>query len=960
MMNTSYRPDLKAHLSVDDAKKVRSVRHSQEQWLSDRSNPLLAAADYLQHMAGVFEIPEDQLRNLPQRVSFLDPREQKVEYRLSEEKKLFDSTTYGFYETYLNVPVWRAGLSVTVKQNPNRVVHSVNNSQEGIDARMPDPAAVDRYKRLFRVAEVEKASREDRKEEEGESQTAPFLREILRLSEQAPAGTRPLRISRPRVNRGRFFVYRYDAKNRQPHGDDGHSHSGVNEALEIEAHEVHPTLPLPPVPDSIRDGRYYLVAEVLFSTVTQPWGRLNWRALVEVETDSVLYLRALIDGVNALVFTYDPITSTGVLTNTADQGDAVLNPLRDDVLLANLNAPVAGTQSLAGTYVQIVDDDAPTVAAPTEPTGDDFDYNVRTNDFAAANAYYHADQLFALIEDLGFPRATYFDGTAFPVHVDHRASFQVANGVEVNAFCSGDAEGDGIGLVGFCLNHTADTANPIGRAIDKWVHWHEIGGHGILWDHVESPNFGFAHSAGDGLAALQNDPESMLRGTADRFKYGPFREWPAGSDRRFDRDVAAGWGWGGSQDTGGYKSEQILATTHFRIYRSLGGDANDVGRRWFASRAVTYLILRAVGTLTPATNPGDPLEFCDALMAVDLLNWTSEGLSGGAYNKVIRWAFEKQGLFQPAGAPSPVTSPGAPPEVDVYIDDGRHGEYQYKYDHWNNTSVWNRTSSDGVDTHEPAVLGATNYAYVKVKNRGTTAASNLVVKGYHCLPGAGLTWPTDFVQMTPLAGLPVASLGANNTEEVMVGPFEWTPNANVYGHDCMLMIVSADGDPSNVDHFTAGETIEEWRLVPHDNNVGQRNVELVPGGGGESGLTRGLHERVFFAGNPFRRRAAMELRVELPPLLARNGWQVRFKGISENRFVLKPGEKRKIVLDVKPGRTFSRKQVETARDRAISVQLFANGILLGGMTYQLDPEMKRPRPIPRKLRQQIFGNGPES
>mgnify|MGYP006183720453 CR=1 FL=1 len=27
----------------------------------------------------------------------------------------------------------------------------------------------------------------------------------------------------------------------------------------------------------------------------------------------------------------------------------------------------------------------------------------------------------------------------------------------------------------------------------------------------ESPNFGFAHSAGDGLAALQSDPESMLR-----------------------------------------------------------------------------------------------------------------------------------------------------------------------------------------------------------------------------------------------------------------------------------------------------------------------------------------------------------------------------------------------------------------------------------------------------------------
>jgi zinc metalloprotease ZmpB len=36
----------------------------------------------------------------------------------------------------------------------------------------------------------------------------------------------------------------------------------------------------------------------------------------------------------------------------------------------------------------------------------------------------------------------------------------------------------------------------------------------------------------------------------------------------------------------------------------------------------------------------------------------------------------------------------------------------------------------------------------------------------------------------------------------------------------MLMIVSATGDPRNVDTFTAGDVIPEWRLVPNDNNVG--------------------------------------------------------------------------------------------------------------------------------------------
>ena len=69
----------------------------------------------------------------------------------------------------------------------------------------------------------------------------------------------------------------------------------------------------------------------------------------------------------------------------------------------------------------------------------------------------------------------------------------------------------------------------------------------------------------------------------------------------------------------------------------------------------------------------------------------------------------------------------------------------------------------------------------------------MVVKGYYCLPGAGLTWPTDFVQMTPLVGIPIASIGANNTEEVTVGPFEWIPNANVYGHVADLIPTFSEG-----------------------------------------------------------------------------------------------------------------------------------------------------------------------
>lgn len=257
-------------------------------------------------------------------------------------------------------------------------------------------------------------------------------------------------------------------------------------------------------------------------------------------------------------------------------------------------------------------------------------------------------------------------------------------------------------------------------------------------------------------------------------------------------------------------------------------------------------------------------------------------------------------------------------------------------------STWNRNTPDGIVGHQNALEGVTNYMYVKVKNRGTSGATDVNVRGFHCRPGAGLIWPTDFTEMSPLGGLSVAGIGAYNSEEIIVGPFEWIPNENVHGHDCALMIVSTDGDPSNINNLTGAETFEEWRLVPNDNNVAQRNVSIVPGGSGEDGLMKGLHKHLFFAGNSFRRKAIMELKVELPRLLTSAGWRLKFEGIDDNKFGLKPGEKRKIVIDLIPSSDFTKEQVQNTVDRSIILYLYGNDILLGGMTYQLDPSLREP------------------
>lgn len=502
---------------------------------------------------------------------------------------------------------------------------------------------------------------------------------------------------------GKFFFYKYDPAKRyagKPSraGRDTGAKSEVEEAHDV----VIPTLPA--VDDKIKPGQSYLVAEIIFRSSARGFEGFIWLMLVELETSSILYIECMTCGVNGLVYRLDPIVKTGNLTITSDDSSAALNPQRDDVFLNNLDAPVAGTQHLRGAYVDIEELTTshadPDIDPPMQPSGVDFDYDVRTNDFGAVCCYYHQTELFRTIESLGFPIATYFDGTTFPIPVDHHSLSSA-----INAHWSPNGTG-GTDHMCYGLVDETNTAQPCLRAVDPWVHWQEMGGHGTLGDHVASGNLGFSHSTGDGLAALQNDPESQLRelGLPERFRYAPFN--PNLSNRRFDRDPVT-WAWGSANDDGGYGSEQILATCHFRVYRSIGGDHTNLGRRRFASRVMTYLILRTTAGLMPATNPDDAEIWCEEMQDTDLENWTSEGISGGAYNKVIRWSFEKQGSYS-----------AQPPAVDVYIDDGRAGEYQFQANHWTNTSMWNRNAADGMTVHQNAIEGATNYMYGKMKNRG--------------------------------------------------------------------------------------------------------------------------------------------------------------------------------------------------------------------------------------------------
>ncbi|MFT3769017.1 MAG: hypothetical protein QM820_26555 [Minicystis sp.] len=900
---------------------LRFLNHNSKPLEIEGVTHLQKVLAYLARNADFYKLNKQDLAHLPLHLDGRKPTEEGASFRLETQKIVMDTITYVFVQTYFGLPVWESGLAVTIEKESQRVLSSSSSAYEHI--RVVNGSTRTRYVEKTQPAAVHSLM--------GIPLTAaPAKGDVV-----PAAGPFAKEEQKIKVTGERFLIYRYEAKKRTV----GPVPSREKYARGLQGDEDPFVLPLPEVPKSIEEGAFYVVREILFTQPIQGIGLVTWRAFVEPETGAVLYLRAFGSNVTAMVFQTDPITK-GNSAATPSTGNAVLNPLRDSVVLNNLNPPAAGVQSLSGSLVRLQEVENPVITAPTASPPYSFVFDSRTNDFAAVNSYYHCDAFFQLLLDMGFG-SSYLNGTALPIPVDHRGfPGATGTGITVNAHCLGNTTG--ITSVDFALADTTDTANPLGIACDRRVVLHEIGGHGVLYCHVGTANFGFAHSAGDSVAVILNDPGTQA---ADRFATFPW----VNIARRHNRTPAAGWGWAGSialspfdwgLDYGGYNNEQILSTTLFRLYLSMGGGSTDINLQRFAARFSVYLIMRAIGTLSSTTNPATALGFEQALETADAGNWTSvspaETHAGGAYVKTIRWAFEQQGMFQQPGTPTPNNNAGAPPPVDVYINDGRDGNYGFQPNHWSCQDIWNRTGpgDDGGGVHQEPIVGQPNYAWVRIKNRGYQAATGIVVKAFHCLPGVGLTYPNDWIAMTT-PQLTAPDLPANDSVGQVVGPFEWTPSQ--VGHECMFFSVSASDDPSNIDGRVLGP-IPEWRLVPHDNNIGQRNV--APVASSLDGLVESFAGRPFWIRNNFDREVKVDIDVNLPAALAERGWRLTFTGEGGNSFFMKPGERKQVRMLMKPGKDLDLKK--QAAHAPVEVVVRQDGIVVGGMNYYIDPHMDRP------------------
>lgn len=762
-MALKLTPNVDVHR--DPSGRIRSLSHVAEPFQPAGVAPLAPrqlAEEYLREVAPHFQLEETALTTLAEKVDGR-VRDEGVRLRWEREKRIGDVSVEQYAQTYRGLKVWNSSVAVRVHTGLAGVIGSESQVDPGIHAELPD------------------------------LQTAPFAPERLSPETLRRALNVKTRPDEPVINHASLVVYQFVPEDRFTEVDP--SNAGFEEPAE--------RLPLPPLSGRHERSRYYVVTKVQFTLSTDQMPEMYWTALLDTESGEVLYVRPHTSGVNGSIFQIDPPTQ-GCPTCTGATAAATLDLYATQLPLDGLMA--GNPQTLVGNYISVQQVVPPAYVPPTAPAGTDFLFSSTTTDFAAVNAYFHCDFLYRYLAGLGIDIATYFSGTTFPIPTDPRAL-----GGSVNAQARGNATSNGMGSYVFGVVQSGFT---VGIATAARVVLHEFG-HALLWDHVDSPNFGFAHSAGDSMACIYADPNTRM---ADRGLTFPFPN----IGRRNDRTVAGGWAWFGPNWNTQYGGEQVLSSTMFRAYLSTGGGATALAFRLFASQYMFYLVVQACGLLTAMT--GDPTVYANALIQADMATTNFQGQTGGTNYKVIRWSFEKQGLYQPAGAPQPITTEGQPPPTDVYIDDGRGGEYTYQANWWSTQDVWNRLAADAGTTHQNPVSGQVNYAYVLLKNRGTGSAANASVRGFQGAVGSGFNWPGDF---TPMATPAVAAPGLiTSGGQVVLGPFNWTPAQS--GNGAILMVATADGDASIVENpLILNLPIPNWRFVPFDNNIAQRNVTIT-------------------------------------------------------------------------------------------------------------------------------------
>ena len=522
---------------------------------------------------------------------------------------------------------------------------------------------------------------------------------------------------------------------------------------------------------------------------------------------------------------------------------------------------------------------APTDAPTGNPTGNPTDASIYADEQASVETHVRAAELFARLSAFGFDPHAYFRFARLPLVQRVRPSMRWAPDGELkNAEVRPYFEDRGNGApqisqrMQLLVRYGSD--NPLHRrklprqggrpgvkaqylsvASDARWAWHEFG-HVLNFASTGELEFPFAHSAGDALAAITADPLSGLAPNGqpeapERFASFP---WIAIPGRNHGRSALRGYCWCGRRNRvrldfsatlahyhHSYFGEQLLSSSLFRLYRSLGGDTRggvdphaDQAMRLEASDYTVYLIMFAISLLGPDTlAPARTADqFVSALIDADLgtaawrvnARWPFDqktsprvvSRQGGRVHKLIRWAFEQQGLYATDDPEAVAEGLGQPPAVDIFLADRRlAGSGQTPDGGYHPVPL--RWSDEAQPWHasESSVARVDSQVVVTVFSRHTGALpDDLAVKGWWAAANA-----SDKLAWRPLAPTRPTESGVSDREPFML---DLPPEASTLASGLWLL-VSADtaADPSHLGHGQEppSASSELLELVAHDNNL---------------------------------------------------------------------------------------------------------------------------------------------
>jgi hypothetical protein len=588
----------------------------------------------------------------------------------------------------------------------------------------------------------------------------------------------------------------------------------------------------------------------------------------------------------AQVMKKDPVSQQGASSywdNRPSLPTGKLDPAREPELWGNLPSTAGMVELTDGEVlvrnVRLID--APSFAEGTpKQVPETSDAAVRSNEFTAVSAFFHGRSLLRRMRGHGLLPSDLLRYVSLPLDIHYRAGILpgYGDGRTVNAqvrwaisvpeapaapapeplpqrrlelrFALGDLSMTAGRLPANLA--TADARQPLGIAIEPRWCWHEFG-HVLIGGSTGELELPFAHSVGDALAAIECDPASALacddQGAADNSGAWRHATFPwVHIPRRHDRDVQQGWSWtetvSGVTAPHGYRSEQLMSTSLFRLYRALGGDSMQTNlagikvparvQRQQASDYVSYLIMRTVASLGPANvSPCASVHiFVHAMRSVDCATSGRPGPGGyvgGTANKVIQWAFERQGLYGKPLPDSPIIGPdgrhGGSPEVDLQIEDQRPTrDGPYAPVDLLGTAWFAAPGAIEVRRENPQSFQRQRID-VTVLNRGCDAAVATEVQVWCALLTAASNIPDFPSSEWVLAGSVIDTVpghGGSTPGRLQFRSISWQPGQP--GRYAVLVAASCPLDRANIDPATgfpcATESGPVPRLVAFDNNLG--------------------------------------------------------------------------------------------------------------------------------------------